>query len=211
MSEIEGQAEQLDIDRLLGSQEFRDNREAILFRLGKLQSDFADDLRQEMAIAVIEAIKTYRPERMARRKNFWAHAYLRMMARAKDYAFKYSCILKIPKNRNGSACWRKRGYEPASVEVVNIEYKDGNTIPIPYYDERIYLFDVTRTIEQTLDEREGFVMRVKLGLTTAGNGECDYKSVADSLGTDVKGVVRLFNRSKRKLIRAANYEKKGDS
>lgn len=209
MSEIESKSEKLNIDELLKSQEFRDNREAILFRLGKQQSDFADDLRQEMAIAVIEATRTYKPEKMTKHKNFWAHASLRMMARAKDYAFKYSCILKIPKNRNGAKCWVLKGYEPARVETVNIEYNDGTITPIPVYDDCLYYFDVNQTLDCTLDESEKFIMRVKLGLDTTPSGGYDYKSIAEFLGTDVTTVVRMFNRSKRKLMRFMKKENGG--
>lgn len=198
---------------LLSSDEFRKNSEHIIRCLKvPYNCDTANDLRQEMAIAVIESIRTYKPDRIG--KNFWGHANLRMRSRAETFLKKYGSIVRLPINRQGGSHWEKMGY---AKETVSVSYFDGWESPdsdprisdcgmyaASVYD-RISFGELYSAVHSDLSDGERYVMMVKLGWVSSGSEKTDFKSVSEDLGVTPSAARKMFISARDKLFRRFSF------
>jgi RNA polymerase sigma factor (sigma-70 family) len=195
---------------LLSSDEFKRNSEHIIKWLKIPRNcETANDLRQEMAIAVMESLKTYNPDKIG--KNFWGHANLWMSSRARTFILKHGATVRVPVNRRGGKHWEKMGY---SVETVNILYFDEWCCPDS--DSRVSdnfrnvfeIYDLIRTkelsdaIETELSEKEGYIIMVRLGWKCTKNRKNDFKSISEDLGIKTSTARLLYKKAKEKLVKS---------
>ncbi|MBR4624998.1 MAG: hypothetical protein IKO56_05625 [Alphaproteobacteria bacterium] len=161
-----------------------------------LNSEDANDLRQEMAIAVLESIKTYNPDKIG--KNFWAHANLRMNSRANTFVKKYASIVKIPINRQGGKHWEEMGYKPAEVTVCRISQENaGYLVPDKMNTyEKIELNDLKNAMDILLNENEKYVMLVRLGWVTGKSNKNDFQSISNDIGLSMSKTRDVFKKAK---------------
>ena len=193
---------------LLASDEFKKNSEHIIRRLNiPYNCETANDLRQEMAIAVMESLNTYNPDKIG--KNFWGHANLWMNSRAKKFLQTYGTLVRLPINRQGGAHWEKMGYEAETITVTyfeNWEYSDSdkrlsdNEIQARGIYSSITLKELYNAICSELTENEKYVILVKLGWTCTKNRKSDFKSISDDLGIKTATARTLYAKAKQKLI-----------
>lgn len=190
---------------LLASTEFKKNSETIIYKMCiPLNSEDANDLRQEMAIAVLESIKTYDPEKIG--KNFWGHAYLWMRSRATTFVKKYASIVKIPVNRQGGKHWVEMGYEPAEVTVCRISQENAGHLVPDKGDiyEKIELNDLKNAMDTLLNENEKYLMSARLGWITGKSSKNDFQSLANDIGSSMSKTRDMFRKAKDVLVEHFN-------
>lgn len=190
---------------LLASPEFKKNSETIIYKMCiPLNSEDANDLRQEMAIAVLESIKTYNQEKIG--KNFWAHANLWMRSRATTFVKKYASIVKIPVNRQGGKHWIEMGYEPAEVTVCRINQENsGYMVPDrKNVYEKIELNDLKNAMDTLLNEQEKYLMLARLGWITGKSSKNDFQSLANDIGLSISKTRDMFKKAKNVLVEHFN-------
>lgn len=182
---------------LLASPEFKKNSEYIIYRMCiPLNSDDANDLRQEMAIAVLESIKTYNPDKIG--QNFWAHANLRMNSRANTFVKKYTSIVKIPINRQGGKHWEEMGYKPAEVTVSRISQENAGYLVPDKRDayEKIELNELKNAMDTLLNNNEKYVMLARLGWITGKSNKNDFQSLSNDIGLSITKTRDVFKKAK---------------
>lgn len=190
---------------LLASTEFKKNSETIIYKMCiPLNSEDANDLRQEMAMAVLESIKTYDPEKIG--KNFWAYANLWMRSRAATFMKKYTSIVKIPLNRQGGKHWVEMGYEPAEVTVCRISQENaGYMVPDrKNVYEKIELNELKNAMDTLLNENEKYLMLARLGWITGKNNKNDFQSLANDIGLSMSKTRDMFRKAKDVLVEHFN-------
>lgn len=190
---------------LLTSTEFKKNSEYIIYKMHiPLNSEDANDLRQEMAIAVLESIKTYNPDKIG--KNFWAHANIRMNSRANTFIKKYASIVKIPINRQGGKHWEEMGYKPAEVTVCRITQENVGYALMDKKNiyEKIELNELRNAIDVLLNENEKYIILARLGLVSGKNNKNDFKTLANDIGQSISKTRDLFNNAKEILLKHFN-------
>lgn len=194
---------------LLASDEFKRNSEHIISWLKVPRNcETANDLRQEMAIAVMESLKTYNPEKIG--KNFWGHANLWMSSRARTFILNHSSVVRIPVNRQGGKHWEKMGYEAEAVDVSYFEewqFEDSDRRVSDKYTGMYEIYDLIQTndlyqaIKKDLTKNERYVMMVRLGWKCTKNKKNDFKSISEDLGIKISKARTLFNSAKEKLVK----------
>lgn len=193
--------EQLNASALLQSEKFKKVSEYILYRLGINQwDDVANDIRQEMAIEVIDAIRTYDSEKI--NGNFWAYAYQKMNYKAVLFVGG-NTVVKIPRNRRGEEHWVKLGYdkvETAYTEINNyseFSFLENHITSIERLCENMDL----KNMISKLSKKEKYIVEVKLGLRVpVGNGTT-YESIAMDMDLKKVKVNTIFLNAVEKLKR----------